>query len=141
MENNRANIDNISKETLVDLFCTATYGCNWLEITTLKSERHLDSGFSEDYLSNRCMEERWADRLLNGGHIVCKDYEDSQEDENGDYMPTRYKIDLKTLKKRLKLARDKEAIRDWCDFVLEKDDYFTCNNLMQVVMFGEVIYG
>lgn len=141
MENTRANIDNISKETLVDLFSTATYGCNWLEITTLKSERHLDSVFSEEYLQNRCCEERWADRLLNGGHIVCKDYEDSQEDENGDYIPTRYKIDLKTLKKRLKLARDKEAIRDWCDFVLEKDDYFTCNNLMQVVMFGEVIYG
>lgn len=141
MEYTRANIDNISKETLVDLLCTATYNSDWLEITTLKSERHLDSGFTEEYLQSRCMEERWADRLLNGGHIVCKDYEDSEEDENGDCKPTRYIIDLKTLKQRLKLARDKEAIRDWCDFVLENDDYFTCNNLMQVVMFREVIYG
>lgn len=141
MEYTRANIDNISKETLVDLFSTATFGSNWLEITTLRAERYLDDKFSEEYLENRCREERWADRLLNGGHIICKDYEDSQEDENGDCIPTRYEIDLNTLKERLKLARDKEAVRDWCDFVLENDDYYTCNNLMQVVMFKEIIYG
>ena len=139
MENNRANIDNISKETLVDLFSTATYGSNWLEITTLKSERNLDSNFTEEYLQNKCCEERWADRLLNGGHIVCKDWYASEDDDEGE--PTMYKIDLDALKTRLKLARDKEAVRDWSDFILEKDDYYTCNNLMQVVMFGEIIYG
>lgn len=137
MEYTRADIDNISKETLVDLFSTATYGSNWLEITTLKTERCLDDNFTEEYLQNRCCEERWADRLLNGGHIVCKDwYATCDEDD-----PTKYQIDLNTLKERLKLARDKEAVRDWCDFVLENDDYYTCNNLMQVVMFGKIIYG
>ena len=141
MEYTRANIDNISKETLVDLFSTATYGSDWLEITTLKSERNLDDGFTEEYLQNRCREDRWADRLLNGGHIVCKDWYDTEENESGEDKPTRYIIDLNTLKERLKLARDKEAVRDWCDFVLENDDYYTCNNLMQVVMFGEIIYG
>lgn len=139
MEYTRANIDNISKETLVDLFSTATYGGDWLEIKTLKSERNLDSNFSEEYLENRCCEERWADRLLNGGHIVCYDWYAAEDDEDG--KPTRYKIDLNHLKERLKLARDKEAVRDWCDFVLENDDYYTCNNLMQVVMFGEIVYG
>lgn len=137
MENNRADIDNISKETLVDLFSTATYGCDWLCITTLIAEKELDREFSEEYLENRCMEEKWADRLLNGGHIVCKDCYDIDEDD----LPKRYIIDLDSLKTSLKLARDKEAVRDWCDFVLEEDDYFTCNNLMQVVMFNEVIYG
>ena len=135
MENNRADIDNISKETLVDLFSTATYGSDWLDITTLKAEGNLDSGFSEEYLKNRCREERWADRLLNGGNILCIDC--NEEDENEGV----YKIDLNTLKEGLKLARDKEAVSDWSDFVSEKDDYFTCNNLMQVVMFDEVIYG
>lgn len=139
MENNRADIDNISKETLVDLFSTATYGSNWLEIVTLVSEKHLDSGFTEEYLENRCCEERWADRLLNGGHIVCEDWYAAEDDDEG--KPAKYKIDLNTLKERLKLARDKEAVRDWCDFVLEKDDYYTCNTLMQVVMFGEIVYG
>lgn len=137
MENNRADIDNISKETLVDLFSTATYGSDWLYITTLVSEGNLDDKFSEEYLENRCREEKWADRLLNGGHIVCKDCYDIDEDD----LPKRYIIDLDSLKTSLKLARDKEAVRDWSDFVLEEDDYFTCNNLMQVVMFDEVIYG
>lgn len=139
MENNRADIDNISKETLVDFFSTATYGSSWLDITTLKAERHLDDKFSEEYLENRCREEKWADRLLNGGHIVCIDWYAAEDNEEGN--PTRYKIDLNTLKERLKLARDKEAVRDWSDFVSEKEDYFTSNNLMQVVMFNEVIYG
>lgn len=135
MENIRADVDNISKETLVDLFSTATYGSDWLDITTLKSERHLDNGFSKEYLKERCWEERCADRLLNGGNILCVDY--NEEDENEGV----YKIDLNTLKKGLKLARDKEAVRDWVDFINEEDDYYTCNNLMQVVMFGEVVYG
>ena len=138
MEYTRANIDNISKETLVDLFSTATCGSNWLEIATLKSERNLDSNFTEEYLQNRYREERWADRLLNSGHIVCKDWYAAEDDDEG--KPAKYQIDLNTLKERLKLARDKEAVRDWCDFVLEQDDYYTCNNLMQVVMFGEIIY-
>lgn len=139
MEYARADIDNISKETLVDLFSTATYGSNWLEIVTLVSEKHLDSGFTEEYLENRCCEEKWADRLLNGGHIVCKDWYEADDDDEG--KPTKYKIGLNTLKERLKLARDKEAVRDWCDFVLGNDDYYTCNNLMQVVMFGEIVCG
>lgn len=139
MEYTRANIDNISKETLVDLLSNATYGSNWLDIDTLKVEKHLDSGFSKEYLQNRCCEERWADRLLNGGHIVCEDWYAAEDDEDG--KPTRYKLDLNAIKGRLKLARDKEAVRDWCDFVLENDDYHTCNNLMQVVMFGEIVYG
>ena len=137
MENNRADIDNISKETLVDLFSTATYGSEWLDITTLIAEKELDREFSEEYLENRCREEKWADRLLNGGHIVCKDCYDIDEDD----LPKRYIIDLDSLKTSLKRARDKEAVRDWSDVVLEEDDYFTCNNLMQVVMFNEVIYG
>ena len=137
MENNRADIDNISKETLVDLFSTATYGSDWLYITTLIAEKELDREFSEECLENRCREEKWADRLLNGGHIVCKDCYDIDEDD----LPKRYIIDLDSLKTSLKLARDKEAVRDWSYFVLEEDDYFTCNNLMQVVMFNEVIYG
>lgn len=134
MENNRADIDNISKETLVDLFSTATYHSDWLDITTYMSEKNLDEGFSEEYLEERCREEKWADRLLNGGHILCLDY--NEEDENKGI----YKIDLNTLKERLKMARDKEAVGDWSDFVLEQDDYYTCNNLMQVVMFGEIVY-
>lgn len=134
-------IDNIDKELLVDLLTTATFGSDWLEIKTLKSEKDLDANLDETYLQNRCMEERWADRLLNGGHIICIDWYDYETDENGnDIDGVRYKLTLEDFKKGLLKAKEKEAMKDWGDFVEENDDYYTCNNLVQVVIFGEVIY-
>ena len=134
-------IDNIDKELLVDLLTTATFGSDWLEIKTLKSEKDLDANLDETYLQNRCIEERWADRLLNGGHIICIDWYDFETDENGnDTDGVRYELTLEDFKKGLLKAKDKEAMRDWVDFVEENDDYYTCNNLVQVVIFGEVIY-
>lgn len=50
MENNRADIDNINKETLVDLFSTATYGSDWLDITTLIAEKELDRDLARNTL-------------------------------------------------------------------------------------------
>lgn len=135
--NYRSNLENIEKEMLVDLLCTATYGCDYLAVRTLKAESNLDEKYDEEYLENRCLEEKWADRLMDGGHIVIYDIYD--EDEDG--KPMRYELTLEDFKKGLIKARDGEDVRDWADFVNENDDYFTCNNLLQVVIFGEVIYG
>lgn len=135
-------IDNLDKELLVDLLTTATFGSDWLEIKTLKSEKNLDANLDETYLQNRCLEEKWADRLLNGGHIICIDWYDFETDENGnDKDGVRYELTLEDFKNGLLKAKEKEAMRDWVDFVEENDDYYTCNNLVQVVIFGEVIYG
>ena len=127
----RIDLENITHENLVDLLCTATYGCDWLAIKTLKSERFMDEDVEESVRDGWCIEDKWAHRLLKGGHIVCLDYEDE----------VRYELTLDDIKKGLEKARDGEAVRDWADFCEENDDYFTCNNLMQVCMFGEVIYG
>lgn len=130
-------IKNITRDQLVDLFTTATYGSSWLGIKTLKNERHLDEQLSPEYLEERCIEEKWADRLLAGGSIVCIDYED--EDEDG--KPVRYVLSLDDIKNGLTKAAMGEAVRDWADWIEEQHDYYTCNNLMQVCIFGEVIYG
>lgn len=127
----RIDLENITHENLVDLLCTATYGCDWLEIKTLKSERFMDEEVEQSVRDGWCLEDKWAHRLLKGGHIVCLDYEDE----------VRYELTLDDIKKGLEKARDGEAVRDWADFCDENDDYFTCNNLLQVCMFGEVIYG
>jgi hypothetical protein len=119
------------------LLCTATYGCDYLAVRTLKAESNLDEKYDEEYLENRCLESKWADRLMDGGHIVIYDIYD--EDEDG--KPMRYELTLEDFRKGLIKARDGEDVRDWADFVNENDDYFTCNNLLQVVIFGEVIYG
>lgn len=132
--NNNKNME-LTKDLLVNLFSTATYGSEWLNIETLKSEKYLDDKFDNEYLENRCREERWADRLLNGGTIVCLDYYDDIDDEN----VARYEIKLEKFKNGLEKAQ--EIIpRDWADFVNDEDDYYTCNNIMQVIIFGEVIY-
>ena len=129
------DLNSIDHEMLVDLLCTATYGCDWLEIKTLKSERFMDEEVEQSVRDGWCREDRWANRLLKGGHIVCLDYYDD------DAQPARYELTLDDIKRGLEKARDGEAVRDWADFVTDEDDYCTCNNLMQVCIFGEVIYG
>ena len=91
----------------------------------------MDEEVKQSVRDGWCLEDKWAHRLLKGGHIVCLDYEDE----------VRYELTLDDIKKGLEKARDGEAVRDWADFCEENDDYFTCNNLVQVCMFGEVIYG
>ena len=124
------DLNAIDHKMLVDLLCTATYGCDWLEIKTLKSERFMDEEVEQSVRDGWCREDRWANRLLKGGHIVCIDYEEE----------SRYELTLDDIKRGLEKARDGEAVREWADFVDETEDYFTCNNLMQVCIFGEVIY-
>ena len=125
------DLNAIDHKMLVDLLCTATYGCDWLEIKTLKSERFMDEEVEQSVRDGWCREDRWANRLLKGGHIVCIDYEEE----------SRYELTLDDIKRGLEKARDGEAVREWADFVDETEDYFTCNNLMQVCIYGEVIYG
>lgn len=127
------DLNSIDHEMLVALLCTATYGSDWLEIKTLKSERFMDEEVEESVRDGWYIADKWANRLLKGGHIVCYDC------DGEDYA--RYELTLDDIKRGLEKARDGEAVRDWADFVNEKDDYFTCNNLMQVCIFGEVIYG
>lgn len=128
---------NINKEMLIDLFSTSTYGSEWFGIATLKSEQYIDSKFDKEYLENRCREERWADRLLNGGHIVLKDYYPQIED--GEDVVC-VKLNLEEFTSRFEKAKV-ICPTEYAQFINEEYDHYTCNNLMQVVMFGEVIYG
>lgn len=127
-------MNKIDREFLSDLFSVATYGCDWLEVRTLKSESNLDENLDADYLVVRCLEEKWADRLLSGGHLVVYVYDYDEERE-------RYEITLEDVVKGLEKAMNGEDIRDWADFMNEEDDYYTGNNLLQIILFGEVVYG
>lgn len=134
--NYRENLENIGKELLVDLLSSGT--CfDYLVILAMKSENHLDEKYDKDYLENRCLEDKWADRLLNGGHIVALDYEDYDEEKK---QPKRYELTLEDFKKGLIKARDGEAETDWYDFTHFTDDDYTCNNLLQIIIYGEIIY-
>ena len=132
------SMNKIDREFLCDLFSVATYGCEWLEVRTLKSESDLDQKFKQEYLEVRCAEEKWADRLLSGGHVV---FYDLYEMEDGDNKESRHVITLEDVVKGLEKARDGEDPRDFADFINENDDYYTGNNLLQIILFGEVVYG
>lgn len=134
------DLNSIDHEMLVDLLCTATYGSDWLEIITLKSERFMEDDVEQSVRDGWCREDKWAYRLLKGGKIVCYDWYDNDDLEFEENRPARYELTLDDIKRGLEKARDGEAVRDWADFVNEEDDYYTCNNLMQVCIFGEVIY-
>lgn len=124
----------ITSDLLVNLLSTATYGSEWLEVYSLKSESHLDEGKEFD-----CKEDRWANRLLLGGRIVCFDYYYDDEDGN----PTRHELTIDNFRQGLLKARNGSAPRDYWDLIEETSalDYYTCSNLMQVILYGEIIYG
>lgn len=123
----------LNKEDLVDLLCTATYDCEWLICSSLKSEAHLDECFDDEYLENRCREDKWADRLLAGGTILCVDCEDDGKE---------YKLTLENFEDGLEKALYDSDIRPCFGRWLSGNyDYYDCNNLLQYIMFGEVVYG
>lgn len=120
----------------------AEFGSTWLEIKTLKKEDALDAEFSEDYLESRCFPTKAYDRLVSGGHIVCVDWYSAEDNENG--RPDKYKLSLKDIEERLNKAMCDESIARTYWEVFSEDgcpDYYDYNNLMQYIMFGEVVYG
>ena len=135
----------LTKEQLVDLLCTATYSSEWLACKCLNSEKHLDGQFSQEYLDNRSLEDKWADRLLAGGTLVCIDYEDFEMDvEHNEEVPKRYKLTLKDFEEKLQKAPFEDdvcIVRSFCNWRTDDYDYYDCNNLLQYIMFGNVVYG
>lgn len=121
------NRKDLNKETLVDIFSTATYGSDWLAIKRPKRFGHLIKEESD------CVEEKLADILLGGGMVAAFIYEDDEE-------PTIKEFSLEDMEVGLKKFIE-ECPYDYADFITENEDYYTCSNLMQCVLFGEVVYG
>lgn len=130
----------ITREQLVDLLTTATYGSDWLEIKTLKSEKSLDESFDANYLNERCREDKWVDRLLCGGRIVCLDWYRAEDYE--DEKPIGIVLSLRDMEDAIERATtDRGIVRECAEWLVGDGDYYTANNLLQYIMFGEVIYG
>ena len=126
-------IENISQSELEDLLSTATYGSSWLECHILKSESNLDN--QQEF---QCREEHWAYRLLNGGHLVCCDHYD--EDEDDENNPVEHIISMEDFYKGLEKAN--ELFPDtFANVMRGEGDYYDADAVMQVVLFGKMIYG
>lgn len=117
----------LNKDNLVDIFSTATYGSDWLAIKRPKRFEHLIKQESD------CVEEKWADILLGGGMVTAFIYEDEEE-------PTRKEFSLEDMEVGLKKFIE-ECPQDYADLANGNGDYYTSSNLIQVVLFGEVVFG
>lgn len=147
-------ITELTQEDLVNLLCTATYGSNWLACSA--PDR---TGFTKE--DNDCLEDIWAKSLLAGHKIDCVDYYaegevyGTLEHDIDDEDNVVYRVSLQDIINGLQKCADgtfKDAdkyadrgflARCYNDFVNDGDnwDYVEADALMQIILFGELIYG
>ena len=151
----KTEIIELTHDDLVNLLCTATYDSNWLSCYA------PDRDFVEN-LPDTCREDIWAKCLLSGRKIEFTDYNAEEgeyygtlehyTDEDG---KTTYIVSLQDIKDGLQKCADgtsKDAdkyadkgflARCYNDFVNDGDnwDYVEADALMQIILFGELIYG
>lgn len=142
-------ITEINHDDLVNLFSTATYGSTYFDVAKKKKDYYGTE--LED--ANDCREDTWAKVLLAGKPVYVFDYYSEEVaygnlphewDKERDAMI--YTVTLEDIKKGLQKALDNG---DWdakCAFDLINDDacdldLTEAENLLQIITFGEAIYG
>lgn len=139
-------ITDLTQEDLVDLLCTATYGSSWLDCSA--PER---SGIELN--ENDCREDVWAKSLLAGHKLKVYDYYAEGEKygnlgcvikEDGTAV---YFVGLKEIRDGLQKCADGDA-GSWCATAYRafregegEMDNPMAEMLMQIILFGELIYG
>ena len=151
-------ITELTQEDLVNLLCTATYGSSWLEI-----HRTTDKGVKWD--GDECLEDTWAKCLLAGNPIECTDHYAEgdhygelpykvNDDEDGIEEVT-YTLTLQDIINGLQkcadgtfIDADNDRAGEWLSECYQhfKEDSGDMDNpeaeaLMQIILFGELIYG
>jgi hypothetical protein len=144
----KLTIDDITHGDLVNLFCTGTYGSNWLSVrydpTVYKS---LSTAKEDD-----CLEDKWA-RLILGGHTLgfCDHY--AEDEEFYGELPHKYDNGCMVYTVGMDdiingIVRcfenggwDAKCVTDLIDEGSCEFDLSEAENIMQWIMFGEAIYG
>ena len=127
-------------EELVDLLSTALYGSSWFEAD-------YDSKIYETLKvkNGECFEDKLADMLLAGHKITIIDHEaDGESYSNnfvrfeGEYESAVYEVGLKDFLNTASTKRGYQLVEE----VLSGDgDYWTADAYLQMVVFGEEVYG
>lgn len=141
----RITVTELSHEDLVDILSTALYGCDYLQVDY---DRKTWEGIPADKKEGDCYEDHLADMLLNGHYITITDlYAEGQiyglrkhpvpasVDEEGNVT---YCLSLEDLLWACSSPRGYKLVTETLS---GEGDYFTANNLLQIALFGEEIYG
>lgn len=142
-------ITEINHEDLVNLFSTAIYGSDYFDVVKKKIEYYGTELEDED----DSREDTWAKILLAGKPVYVLDYY-SEEEAYGNLPHTwdekrgamKYTVTLDDIKKGLQKALDNGGWDAKCAFDLINNDSFDLDlpeaeNLLQIITFGEAIYG
>lgn len=150
----KTNITELTQEDLVNLLCTATYGSDWLDCYA-PDRQHIVKEEGD------CREDIWAKVLLAGDKIICTDYY-AEGETYGDLESkivglgnAEYSVSLQDIINGLQKCADgtsKDAdkyadrgflARCYDDFANDGNnwDYVEADALMQIILFGELVYG
>lgn len=114
-------VTSLTKEELVTFFSDATYGCQYWSVRV----KECSVPSNED-----CIEGIWADCLLNGGTLSITDNETEEV----------YEVKLKDVLKGFSKGYS-VCPQSMLNFESENTDMWDGYNIMQAVLFGEIIYG
>lgn len=127
----------VKLEDIAGLLCSAFEGGigYWAKIVDYKKpEEIVDLGKSFEFRENgkKVIFKYVHYPLSKGGAVIIADKEDETEQE--------YFIDLENIERGLKLMQEKYP-RHFADFISENYDAITGDVLIQLAVFGEIVYG
>lgn len=148
----KVQVTELTHDELVDILSTALYGCDYLQVDyDLKVWETIPAEKKE----GNCFEDHLADMLLNGHAIELTDIESegelykvrgvpcrvrkeaSEYNPNNSYEVSVYVVNLKTI---LRACSSPEGNQLLIEVLNGQGDYFTANNLLQLAMFGQIVY-
>lgn len=161
----KVKVTSLTHNELVSIFSDATYGNSMMKIVVANdphTTKVAASVVNDPNIDTECREDLWAEILLNGGSICVVDTESGAKDKDdafenayhgeahnvgftelnewfsGTYGATTYDINLEEFLRGCSKENAYELLRE----ILDGDgDMWTAYNLMQIITFGEEIYG
>ena len=130
-------IKSLTLEELSDILCTAFYDNPCMSV---------DRGEGcKPSIDHHCFEDNLAQILLDGGHIEVTDCNAAKDEHYGklEYIvsPDEFIYYKVTLKDILEGASNPECLKMIQDILSGEGDMYTAYNLIQTIVFGEIIYG
>lgn len=145
----QTKITDITHDDLVDLLSTSTYGSNYLDLAYVRRYEYEKYKQEDD-----CREDVYARMLLNGCKIEVRDYYAEDEDDCYGHLQRQYneedecmvyQVSLQDIADGIAKAIDNGGWSRECAMHLIDNngdlDLYEAENLMQIITFGETIYG
>ena len=144
----KIQVTKLTHEEIVNILATAFYGNNEMEVSYPDSMDDMASYIKTYWKETRTETMTWEDKLAEilerGGTLTVIDYEDYDNDNgyNGEEPNKDKGIHPLTLKKLLDACSTTEGYKYAKTLLVDEDgDLYDAWNIIQIAMFGEVVYG